>query len=69
MEAIQLKFTLWYKSYGVALYAEVCCVCDSENSNHVFLGYYAVQFGRWVIVSWVLQASIFHRESEGNLLP
>jgi hypothetical protein len=28
-----------------------------------------VQFGRWVIVSWVLQASIFHRESEGNLLP
>jgi hypothetical protein len=51
------------------LYAEVCGVCDSENSNHVFVGYDAVQFGRWVILSWVFTAFIFHRESEGNFLP
>jgi hypothetical protein len=28
-----------------------------------------VQFGRWVILSWVFTAFIFHRESEGNFLP
>ena len=64
----------WNLHFGVnhvelLLYAEVCCVCDGGNSNHVFLAYYAVQFCRWVIVSWVTTASIFYRESEGNLLP
>ena len=64
----------WNLHFGInhvelLLYAELCGVCDSENSDHVFLGYDAVQFGRWVILSWVLTASIFHRESGGNLLP
>jgi hypothetical protein len=48
--------------------------CDGENSNHVFLGYCVVQFGRCVIVSWVSTGTIFTvrvnaiRCSEASLL-